>query len=241
MRHRDPSQFWLTRDYLPEVAALRACRVLSSLTELAGAIGARMEPVPIPWDCADGFFEAYWRRPEAYMNENVRRGISVWATVGSDVEQRAVHSLSNDLASGRWAERTRDPSISMQRSLAFACWSVELRLHVQLHPTRPVRIAVPSAKSPRSSVYRNIMGLPASLRNALARSERSQRLLAIDTEALSHRPLSPAEVAFRALRGRAHPEDPIRTNLGRFFGCYFSYPMSDERVMTIRPGTLGLK
>jgi len=104
----DPSQFWLTRDYLPEVAALRACRVLASLTELARAIGARMEPVPIPWDCADGFFEAYWRRPRAYLDENVRRGISVWATVGPDAEERAVHSLRKDLASGRWAERNRD-------------------------------------------------------------------------------------------------------------------------------------
>jgi len=101
-------RFWLTRDYLPEVAVLRACRVLASLTELAHAIGARMEPVPIPWDCADGFFEAYWRRPEAYLDENVRRGISVWASVGSDAEQGAVRSLRNDLASGRWAERNRD-------------------------------------------------------------------------------------------------------------------------------------
>ena len=101
-------RFWLTRDYLPEVAALRACRVLASLTELAVAIGARMEPVPIPWDCADGFFEAYWRRPEAYLDENVRRGISGWTLVGPDVEQRAVRSLREDLASGRWAERNRD-------------------------------------------------------------------------------------------------------------------------------------
>ena len=67
-----------------------------------------MEPVLIPWDCADGFFEAYWRRPEAYLDENVRRGISVWARVGPDAEQRAVHSLGDDLASGRWAERNRD-------------------------------------------------------------------------------------------------------------------------------------
>ena len=47
-------------------------------------------------------------RPEAYLDENVRRGISVWATVGPDAERRAVHSLRNDLASGRWAERNRD-------------------------------------------------------------------------------------------------------------------------------------
>ena len=104
----DATQFWLTRDYLPEFAALRACRVLASLPELAGAIGARMEPVPIPWDCADGFFEAYWRRPESYLDENVRRGISVWDAVGPVVEQRAVRSLRDDLASGRWAERNRD-------------------------------------------------------------------------------------------------------------------------------------
>jgi hypothetical protein len=32
----------------------------------------------------------------------------VWARAGPDAEQRAVHSLRNDLASGRWAERNRD-------------------------------------------------------------------------------------------------------------------------------------
>jgi SAM-dependent methyltransferase len=99
-------RFWLTRDYLPEVADLLVAR--PSLTEQARAIGARMEPVPIPWDCADGFFEAYWRRPEAYLEEHVRRGVSVWARVGLEAEQRAVRSLRDDLVSGRWAERNRD-------------------------------------------------------------------------------------------------------------------------------------
>jgi hypothetical protein len=98
-------RFWLTRDYLPEVADLVAGR--PSLTELARAIGARSEPVLIPRDCADGFFEAYWRRPEAYLDQSVRRGVSVWARVGPDAEQRAVRSLSDDLASGRWAERNQ--------------------------------------------------------------------------------------------------------------------------------------
>jgi SAM-dependent methyltransferase len=100
------NRFWLTRDYLPEWADLVAG--WPSPTELARAIGGRVEPVLIPWDCADGFFEAYWRRPEAYLNESVRRGISVWASVGPDAEQRAVQSLRDDLASGRWAERNRD-------------------------------------------------------------------------------------------------------------------------------------
>jgi ubiquinone/menaquinone biosynthesis C-methylase UbiE len=99
-------RFWLTRDYLPEVADLLVGR--PPLSEQARAIAARVEPVLIPWDCADGFFEAYWRRPEAYLDESVRRGISVWASVGPDAEQRALHSLRDDLSSGRWAERNRD-------------------------------------------------------------------------------------------------------------------------------------
>jgi SAM-dependent methyltransferase len=97
-------RFWLTRDYLPEVAASR----VGLGTRLARAIGARMEPVLVPWDCVDGFFEAYWRRPEAYLDERVRRGVSVWTSVGPEVEERAVRSLREDLASGRWAERNRE-------------------------------------------------------------------------------------------------------------------------------------
>ncbi len=99
-------RFWLTRDYLPEVADLIAGR--PSLTEQARAIGARIEPVLIPWDCADGFFEAYWRRPGAYLEDGVRRGISVWARVGQDAERRAVRNLRADLVTGRWAERNRE-------------------------------------------------------------------------------------------------------------------------------------
>ena len=67
-----------------------------------------MEPVLIPWDCADGFYEAYWRRPAAYLDEEVRRGMSIWARVGAAAEQRAVRNLRGDLASGRWAESNRD-------------------------------------------------------------------------------------------------------------------------------------
>jgi SAM-dependent methyltransferase len=99
-------RFWLTRDYLPEFADLLDGR--PSVTEMARAIGARIEPVLVPWDCADGFFEAYWRRPEAYLDDRVRRGVSVWARVGPQAEQRAVRGLRDDLASGRWADRNRD-------------------------------------------------------------------------------------------------------------------------------------
>jgi SAM-dependent methyltransferase len=99
----DPDRFWLTRDYLPEFALLGSGR--PTLPERAAAIGARLEPVPVPWDCADGFFHAYWRRPEAYLRADVRRGTSVWALAGPAAEARAVKALRADLADGTWARR----------------------------------------------------------------------------------------------------------------------------------------
>ncbi len=99
-------RFWLTRDYLPEFADLLIG--WPSLADLTHSIGGRAEPVLIPWDCADGFFEAHWRRPEAYLDEHVRRAVSVWTRVGPQAEQRAVGKLRADLSSGRWAERNRD-------------------------------------------------------------------------------------------------------------------------------------
>ncbi|NNL66134.1 MAG: SAM-dependent methyltransferase, partial [Myxococcales bacterium] len=60
-------------------------------------------PVPVPHDCADGFLGAYWRRPEAYLAEDVRNGISVFA--GMKHLESGVTALRADLASGEWARR----------------------------------------------------------------------------------------------------------------------------------------
>ncbi|WP_412751341.1 MerR family transcriptional regulator [Krasilnikovia sp. M28-CT-15] len=102
----DSQRFWLNRDYLSEFADLLVS--WPSLADMTRAIGGRAEPVLIPWDCADGFFEAHWRRPEAYLDEQVRRAVSVWTRVGPEAEQRAVDALREDLSSGRWADRNRD-------------------------------------------------------------------------------------------------------------------------------------
>jgi SAM-dependent methyltransferase len=98
--------FWLVRDYLPEFTAFTTQR--PTLAERAASIAARIEPVPIPWDCVDGFFHAYWRRPMMYLEQRVRRATSVWARLGAEVEARAVHALRADLESGRWHERNAE-------------------------------------------------------------------------------------------------------------------------------------
>ncbi len=99
-------RFWLTRDYLPDFTGVFP--EFPSLAGMADAIDARAEPVPVPWDCADGLVEAYWRRPGVYLEERVRRAMSVGTRVGPEAEGRAVRSLGDDLASGRWAERNGD-------------------------------------------------------------------------------------------------------------------------------------
>jgi SAM-dependent methyltransferase len=98
--------FWLVRDYMPEFQ--RGAQGGPSLLERAAAIDASLEPVPIPWDCVDGFFAAYWRRPEAYLEEQVRQGSSVWAQVGPEIEARVVKKLENDIRTGAWHERNHD-------------------------------------------------------------------------------------------------------------------------------------
>lgn len=98
-------EFWLVRDYLTEFLPLAAAG--PSLTERAAVLGASIEPLLIPWDCRDGFFHSYWRRPDAYLRDAVRRGSSVWAQVGPEAERRAIRALAEDLSTGRWRRRNR--------------------------------------------------------------------------------------------------------------------------------------
>ena len=99
-------RFWLVRDYLPESSALDRARMpaITDVCEWMG--GADVSAVPVPHDCMDGFFCAYWRRPEAYLDPIVRAGVSNLALLGPAVD-RAVSALREDLASGAWHERNR--------------------------------------------------------------------------------------------------------------------------------------
>jgi SAM-dependent methyltransferase len=106
---RDPARFRLTRDYLPEFAHLS--QGVPTLPERAAALGARLEVVPVPWDCADGFFHAYWRRPRAYLRPEFRQASSVWARVGHAAEQRAVCQLPGCSSPSGQPIRARRPSL----------------------------------------------------------------------------------------------------------------------------------
>ena len=75
---------------------------------LGGAGRVRVEVLPVPHDCTDGFMAAYWRRPEAYLDPGVRAGISSLAQLGDAVLAPGLARLRADLDSGAWQRRYGD-------------------------------------------------------------------------------------------------------------------------------------
>jgi SAM-dependent methyltransferase len=75
-----------------------------TVEEVAAELGGRtrVETIPTPADCSDGFFEAYWNRPEALLDPVVRSAQSFWPLLGPEVEARIVGRLRADLESGAW-------------------------------------------------------------------------------------------------------------------------------------------
>jgi SAM-dependent methyltransferase len=98
------AESWLVRDYLHGFAGLVPPGYSLAQT-LAALGGGRIEPVPIPHDCRDGFMHAYWRRPHAYLDPQVRAGISVFGLLDPAEVDQMIARLAADLDSGEWERR----------------------------------------------------------------------------------------------------------------------------------------
>ena len=103
----DPAHpgFWLVRDYMPKI--LQEDRKLFPATdELREHLGPiEIQTVAVPHDCADGFLGAYWRRPQAYLDAEVRRSISTFSRVDATA---AIARLRSDLDDGTWTRANGD-------------------------------------------------------------------------------------------------------------------------------------
>ncbi|MER7210507.1 MULTISPECIES: class I SAM-dependent methyltransferase [Streptosporangium] len=97
--------YWLA-EYAPEIIAVEHRRY-PPIDLIASHIGSRAEvlPVAIPFDCVDGFAEAYYARPERFLDAEVRASQSAWGFVDDAVQARTVDRLRRDLESGAWDER----------------------------------------------------------------------------------------------------------------------------------------
>lgn len=98
-------RLWLAR-YCPELVEAERRRYPDprSILEALGGRG-RVLSVPVPFDCTDGFTEAFYGRPERFLDPAVRRAQSAWGFVDPGAEARAVAELRDDLSSGAWDDR----------------------------------------------------------------------------------------------------------------------------------------
>ena len=95
-------RFWLA-GYAPELIAAERRRY-PPIATIAAAIGATAEvlEVPVPIDCTDGFTEAYYARPEQFLDPRVRAAQSAWGFIDDTAATRTVDRLRADLDSGAW-------------------------------------------------------------------------------------------------------------------------------------------
>jgi SAM-dependent methyltransferase len=99
------SRFWLA-DYVPELIEAESHRYppLDWIAEQLGGATNIVE-MEVPIDCSDGFTEAFYARPEKFLEVGVRRSQSAWGFVDDTVEARAVAQLEADLGDGSWHSR----------------------------------------------------------------------------------------------------------------------------------------
>lgn len=97
--------FWLA-DYFPEPLLVEQSR-FPPIERLVALLGpdTRVDSIPIPLDCTDGFTEAYYGRPERLLEPGVQRAMSSWTLVEPALVRRFEERLSADLASGAWDAR----------------------------------------------------------------------------------------------------------------------------------------
>lgn len=97
--------FW-NAQYFPELIAVEKARY-PTIELIINALGGNCEVkhIPIPLDCLDGFQEAFYGRPEAFLEKQVRLSQSAWGFLPDGVEERLVKALADDLQSGNWDKK----------------------------------------------------------------------------------------------------------------------------------------
>lgn len=97
--------FWNVH-YFPELIEVEKARypTIDFITDTLGG-NCDVQSIPIPLDCVDGFQEAFYGRPEAFLEKEVRLAQSAWGFLPEGMEEQLVKRLADDLSSGEWDKR----------------------------------------------------------------------------------------------------------------------------------------
>lgn len=94
--------FWIA-EYCREALDIE-CGRFPSIDRIGSLLGtsSEVEIVPIPLHCADGFTEAYYGRPELFLQPGVTGAMSSWTMLDPTILHRFREHLQADLTSGAW-------------------------------------------------------------------------------------------------------------------------------------------
>jgi SAM-dependent methyltransferase len=95
-------KLWITTDYVPAIDELESSR-FATLSRIADALDAHtVVPFAIPHDFIDGFQGAFWRRPEMFLDPQVRAASSTFASLPPELVEPGIEQLRHDLQTGEW-------------------------------------------------------------------------------------------------------------------------------------------
>ena len=97
--------FW-NIEYFPLVVEVERNRY-PAINLIKNIIGhtPRITNIKIPFDCTDGFQEAYYGRPEYLLKKEVRQSQSAWSFISKALESRYVANLQKELSNGEWERK----------------------------------------------------------------------------------------------------------------------------------------
>ena len=103
------SSFWLTQ-YFPSFVAdvqstFMSIATLKSEIESLMSASVKIAAFPLPNDLSDSFAAVGWSRPELYLDNNIRNGISSFSKMNHDELEQGLSSLGKDLESGVWDQK----------------------------------------------------------------------------------------------------------------------------------------
>jgi hypothetical protein len=83
-------------------------RRFPQLEQIASLLGGSVttSPVAVSLDCPDGSGEAYYGRPEAFLDPRVRQAQSAFRLTDADAVERGAERLRRDLDVGDWTAAT---------------------------------------------------------------------------------------------------------------------------------------
>ena len=106
------SSFWLTQYFPSFITHVRStfwpmAQLISELESMT-TTSVKILAFPLPHNLSDSFAAVGWGRPELYLDDRIRNGISSFSGLSKRELEEGLSNLSRDLESGDWNQKYGD-------------------------------------------------------------------------------------------------------------------------------------